>query len=162
MNSTPEERLSAAGEKRRDAMLGELVQVVDRTHRNRQTRRALVAAASGVALIGIAVNLIPVPPGDAGTSDRMVLTMPSPSPDLPPTVTPPAATTPACITQRVQTDPAILDRYRAAPLRLIKRIDDRTLLETLASINRPAGIIRYGDRVALTHPVDDESLGLSQ
>ncbi len=69
---------------------------------------------------------------------------------------------PRCVTITVQTDQSNLGRYRAEPPRSIVRMDDRVLIETLASINRPAGLIRFGDRLRLSAPVTDADLGIRQ
>jgi hypothetical protein len=48
----------------------------------------------------------------------------------------------------VETDPAILERFL---------IDDDALIETLALIDRPAGLIRCGQRAWLTADVTDKT-----
>ena len=43
---------------------------------------------------------------------------------------------------------------------LIRQIDDAELIEILAEIDRPAGLIRTGSSIRLTEPVTDADLGL--
>lgn len=148
MSNPHEATLSPRGALRRDAMLGQLVLVVDRTRRRRRARRLAVSAAGCAVLIGMVLQWA-MPPTDGPTIARRAGT-PAPSP------------TATVAVQRVATDPAIVERYRAAPASLVEWIDDRTLLDILTAIDRPAGIIRVGDRVALSRPVDDASLGLNQ
>jgi hypothetical protein len=55
----------------------------------------------------------------------------------------------------VATRAGATNEYLASPPTMIELIDDRELLRSLASLNRPAGIVRTGDRVSLTRPVAD-------
>ncbi|MFQ5489511.1 MAG: hypothetical protein ACE5GE_02215, partial [Phycisphaerae bacterium] len=65
---------------------------------------------------------------------------------------------PGCQTMIVGTSTSALDRYRARPGERVVRLDDRTLLATLASIGRPAQLIFDGDRPRLSTPVTDAEL----
>ena len=64
--------------------------------------------------------------------------------------------------QIVHTDPGAAERYRATPQPLVVTIDDAQLVRTLIEIGRPAGLIRIGERVALSAAVTDEKLGIPQ
>ena len=55
----------------------------------------------------------------------------------------------------VRTDPSILERYVSHTTSKIESINDETLLASLASLGRPAGLIRYDGRVRLTTDVTD-------
>jgi hypothetical protein len=55
-----------------------------------------------------------------------------------------------------------MEQYRAKPTGRTTRLDDAMLIETLASIHRPAGLIHFGDQVRLSAPVTDEELNLQQ
>jgi hypothetical protein len=67
----------------------------------------------------------------------------------------------AVVIATVRTDPTIVQRYRAQPAESqVIRLTDQSLLDTLASIHRPAGLIYRDDRVVLSAPVTDEELGL--
>lgn len=58
----------------------------------------------------------------------------------------------------VSTDESILQRMRPEASPIVMRINDRELLQTLVQIGRPAGLIRIGDRLALSAPVTDDEL----
>ena len=159
MSDPQSESLSSHGRARREVMLEELIQAMDRTHRRRRARRRLLAGAGCVCLALVLVRLLlPVPSGPryehqsaglsgghavstAGDQDRRGYTV---------------------IADIVQTDPAVLERCRARPTGSVLRIDDQILLTTLASINRPAGLIRIGGQVRLSAPVTDAELEINQ
>jgi hypothetical protein len=67
-----------------------------------------------------------------------------------------------CAVAIIETIPGVLERHRAKPTGKVTRIDDAALVATLASINRPAGLVRIGDRVWLTAPVTDAELTVDQ
>jgi hypothetical protein len=68
----------------------------------------------------------------------------------------------AYVSHIVHTDPTVLERCRARPTGSVLRIDDRTLLTALVSINRPAGLIRIDGQVRLSAPVTDAELEINQ
>ncbi|MCP4590693.1 MAG: hypothetical protein GY842_08110 [bacterium] len=156
MSDPVSEPLSPAGLDRKETMLDELCAAVRETHRARRRRRRFVAAGGSFCLIlalawlGWSVSVIPSDGGmiaKVPITDRHsheVLTVPRPS------------------IIRVATDPTVLERYRARSTAVVERIDDRILLNTLASIGRPAGLIRYGGRIRLTAAVTDVELSVRQ
>lgn len=158
-------RLSPEGQARREAMLDELVGVLKHTHTVRRRRKRIVTAGACACLALLVARLI-VPDGlDKPEHTRIMADKADPVPAVAPR--PPAAETGmsarprVCVAKAVSTDPKILDRYRAEPTGRIARMNDRMLVNALASINRPAGLIRFGSRARLTAPVSDAELGLN-
>ena len=159
MSEPPPEQLSTAGLARREAMLDELFVVMRHTHRAHRARRQVLAAGGCVCVL-LAIGWMAL----SGVS------MPSDAPRIAesPANGPRAvqhASVPQrrpAVTQIVQTDPSVLERYCARPVGVVVRMDDRTLLNTLASIDRRAGLIHFGEQVRLTRPVTDAELGLRQ
>jgi hypothetical protein len=72
---------------------------------------------------------------------------------------PPDAPAARSIIEVVNTDPAILDRYRPAATARAEILDHDGLLAALAELNRPAGLIITGGRARLTTSVADVELG---
>ncbi len=158
MHDPPSEPLSQAGQARREAMLDELVAVVSQTHRARRLRRHVLGSGVVVCLVLLLMRL--GLPGAGGLDDGRLLV--NRTPDERRVVTPTEAPRRSgCVTVLVQTDPTVVDRYRARTTGLAVRMDDRMLLNALASINRPTGLIRFGDSLRLTAPVTDAELGLT-
>jgi hypothetical protein len=156
--SEPEaERLSPAGQARREAMLDELLEVVKRTQRARRLRRraTVIGGCAGLVLLFV-VFTWPGAPGPAPQVANLSTGQPT---DVRLVEAP---RPPACITSVVETDVSVLARYRAVPQPVVARMDDRMLVQTLASIGRPAGLIRFGDDVRLSRPVTDAELNLNQ
>ena len=151
-------KLSAAGEARRGVMLDELVGAMERVHRTRRTRRRTIAAGTPI-MVGMLLWLLL--PALSQSPDTPQFANP-PTPEVTPLVAPPSGTPRPPLTAIVRTDPDILERYRAQPVACIERINDRMLIDTLVSIQRPAGLIYYGNRVMLTTPVTDAELNLTQ
>ncbi len=126
--------LSAEGEARRDAMLAGLLAHVPRAAAARRRRRTAVRGAG--ATLAAALVVWVWTPGGAPTRSS---------------VAPPAS---AIV--RVATDPGVLARL--APTTggvVVERVSDDELLRTLSAIGRPVGLVRDGDRVALTAEVAD-------
>ena len=159
MNDPQTEPLSPAGLARREAMLEDLIGVVKRTHRVRRVRRRALAAGGCVCVTLMAVWL--ALPGASGPH-RVASTVQRPTggPDVRVVEPPLVPVRQACVIAIVHTDPTVLERCRARSTGLVVRMDDRMLLDTLASIDRPAGLIRFGNRVRLSAPVTDADLGL--
>lgn len=157
MSDPESDRLSPAGHARREAMLGELLEVVKRTQRARRLRRraTIVGGCAGLVLLCVVFNW----PGAPGPARQMANLSTGQPTDLRLVEAP---RTPACITSIVKTDVSVLVRYRAVPEPVVVRMDDRMLVQTLASIGRPAGLIRFGDDVRLSRPVTDAELNLNQ
>jgi hypothetical protein len=55
-------------------------------------------------------------------------------------------------------DKTRFERIEKGTPSLVQYVGDEELVRTLAQINRPAGLIRFGDRVWLTQPVADEDM----
>ncbi len=159
MNDPPIEPLSPAGQARRQAMLDELVAAMELTHRRRRTRRRLLGGAGCMCLALALVWLLWT--GASGPShERQFADQPdAPFSDSP---TKEVQRHLAYVSHIVHTDPTVLERCRARPTGSVLRIDDRTLLAGLASINRPAGLIRIGGQVRLSAPVTDAELEINQ
>ena len=141
-------------------MLGELVGIMAQTRRARRVRRRVLATVGCVGLL-LVVGRLAMPLFTRPGVVRPQIVEHLPDREAPAAVKAIAQTRPA-ITLRVRTDPSIVERYRAAPTGVIVRMDDATLIETLAAIHRPAGLIRFADRVALSAPVTDAELGIGQ
>lgn len=142
-------RLTPSGEARRQAMLGELIAAMESHHRTRAVRRNIAVLSAAALLVAGAAYFV----ASASSGDR---DMGAPAPTQ---VAASNAEREEPVVMRVvhvQTDPGVLDRYRAAPPPLIVRVDDAALLETLEQFDRPTGLVRMGDDVFLTASVADE------
>lgn len=137
-------------------MLAELTEAMGRIHGRRRRARRAIAGAAVVALIAIAILVVhPLLsttrlPREyvAGSGDRLIDS---------PTVVPDIPAGPRLITI-VRTDPAVLDRLGANPTSSAVILDDRSLLAALKAIDRPTGLIRFGNEVHLTAAVTDRDL----
>lgn len=185
MTESANEALSRAGEMRREAMLDDLLDVMARTQRARRTRRRTIAATATICVSVLAVWVVGPfsgvdsnervsPIADNGLGRDPTTTKFAPAPHaigtnlagdpghLQRRVAPPAPVNRAVVIRTVRTDPSIVERYRATSVDRAVRLDDEALIDTLASIHRPAGLIRFGDRVALSAPVTDAQLGMDR
>ena len=160
MNEQQCEPLSPAGIARREAMLEELVEVVKRTRRVRRRRRQVLALGGCVSLL-LALIWVGLP-GASGPRDAPPIAQQTPEAQQEVAPAPEVPQRHLCVTTVVQTDPSVLERYRVQATSRVVHMNDQMLLATLASINRPAGLIRFGDRVRLSAPVTDVELGLKQ
>ncbi len=159
MSDSQTQQLSRGGMARREAMLEELVESMARTHRRRRTRRRVLVAAGSACIVLVLLRLAFLSGGPSGDGRELANSADDKSA---PIVDVPRQTQRGCVATVVMTDPTVLDRCRANPTGAVARIDDTKLLATLASINRPAGLIRFGDRVALSVPVTDAELTVEQ
>jgi hypothetical protein len=155
--------LSEAGRTRQAAMLNELKSAMAALHRRRRIRRR-VAAALAVIVLGAAAVTVP---GTRSTSRPESGVTTGPDSGLrPPVADSGQQRRAAAAAQRVvdfavvQTDPTILERYAAhpPPVAEIEYIGDDRLIQTLAAIGRPAGLIRIADEFRFTAPVTDDEL----
>lgn len=128
---------------RRESMRGELIEHMRAHHRRRLSRRHF--ASSAVLLL--AIILLPVFLSPRITSRPIEITNRA--------IEPPLAR-PSFEFIVVSTRKAITDEYIITPTTHVQWIDDRTLLENLIALNRPAGLVRQGERTWLTTPVADE------
>jgi hypothetical protein len=141
------EPLSQAGTARRQAMLGELTQTMVRVHRIRRVRRRSLGALTVVFLLGV-TGLLLQPVLFTSSNQPRIATGPQATPSDVAEITPGSV-------QFVTTSGSSMDGYVVASPPTVVQIDDRALLRTLASMGRPTGLIRYGDRVVLTGAVTD-------
>jgi len=141
--------LSESGRRRRDAMLTGLQDEVVRSARRRRRRRRLGAGAAALGLLvagGVIIaTLSPPPAADNGV--RSGAEGRSARPERA-----------RIVVRRVQTDAGIASRVRAAGVASVPvhSVSDAVLLETLAELGRPAGLVRTPERVWLTADVTDE------
>lgn len=127
--------LSPQGGARRDEMLAALLVEVPRAAAARRRRRAAARAAGAMCLAALVVWVIA--PGAMTPTNGPVY---------------PATSAIA----RVTTDPGVLARLAPTSGRVtVERVSDDDLLRTLSAIGRPVGLVREGDRVALTADVAD-------
>jgi len=142
--------LTPEGCDRRDAMLDDLVLRMGAIHRGRRARRRTVAGGS-VLVLTAAITVLAIAPW------RGPGPVPVPVQGQPAVARSGTAPAPPDI-RIVSTDPGVLDRYITTPRRYTVEIDDRTLLDELAAIDRPTGLIRTAGRVWLTADVIDAPL----
>lgn len=157
--SDPCHTLSDAGMQRRDEMLHELIADMRRFQQRRRVGRKLAIVSIAPILALVAVGLLwrgsssPPPLPHTQPANGLVNRPTAPSILSPPTDT--SAPIPSTIVLRVQTDPTIVDRWRAAPKSSAVIIDDQALLDMLAALDRPAGLIRSQGHVWMSRPVTD-------
>ena len=154
MNDDMNMELSAKGAERRNRMLVQLQSEMQRVHRVRRFRRraaGIAAPVLGVILALIMWQFTQQPPAQ---SPNEIAAKPA---GIGPfeTTPPPSPAAPVQIV-RVQTDPNIVDRYRAVSTPRAETLDDDALLIALAEINRPTGLIRSEGRTWLTEDVVDD------
>lgn len=141
------EPLSGAGRARRDALLPVLEAAVVREGRRRRVRRYAMRSATAAVLLAVGVGLVANWP--SSQNQRLAGRG--------------SAEGPREAAGRVVTlhsRPGVLDRYVVATSfnPADYTMDDRTLVDTLAAIGRPAGLIRVSGRIRLTNPVTDLEL----
>lgn len=142
--------LSAAGRARRDQMLSDLTGEMRRTHAARRTRRILAVNTALLACIVGAVTLVNRVPQRSSPSGREIARDSAPSRETPAPVHPPIRI------ETVTTPAHLLDKYAAAPFApQVQTMTDDELLTTLASLDRPTGMVRSGGRTWLTRNVAD-------
>ncbi len=133
MNKHERTHLTPDGDARREAMLDELVDAMQRVHHGRRVRRR---AASTLAVLTIFAGIAWVIGSQLSVNDRgqtwIADNQQQPQlPDAPPTG------------------------------RLIQMLDDHELVALLAQLDRPAGIVRSEGKIWLTNAVTDAQLGLT-
>lgn len=138
------ERLSSAGELRRDAILDLLQGEMRTVHRRRRMHRQIAASSLMLVLVaGLTVLIQSSWRSREHTQDGQRFTAES-APD-----------NPGCIIEMVQTDESIIDRWRTNSVPQADWLDDRTLLAALHDLGRPTGLIRAEGRTWLTSNVVD-------
>ena len=168
MNDPQRDNLSAMGESRRQAMLGELVESMDTLHRRRRVRRR-VGAGVGFGAAALALVVLAGPSIFRSVPVRVADFQPSPSSerdgleldDSPRRV----------VIEIIQTRPEIVAQYvsrLSTPMHVqhvsprltsvVEVIGDQELLQRLAQMDRPTGLVRADGKVWLTAPVTDAEL----
>lgn len=144
------EQLSPAGTQRREQMLAELTGQMRTIHHRRRTRRSLVLAGcvviTGASIVG-AIWLVSVDHRARaveqlvnGTDVSKPLVVEQESQEI-------------VVVRMIQTDPTIVERWRAHPTQQCVMVDDDELLDDLAAADKHAGLIRSQGRVWLTQDV---------
>ncbi len=134
--------LSEAGRERRDAMLVDLQGLVVGEGRRRRVRRRIVRGVSLFVLtMMVSASLVTIWP----TSHTPITVTSNPKPES------------SSLIQIVETNPQAVAAMIAKPTVNLANyyIDDRELVDTLAAIGRPSGLIRKGGEVCLASPVTD-------
>ena len=160
MNPDDEEMiaLSSVGESRRDQMLTELTHAMRGVHRRRRNVRR-IALASTVPIVAILAWLgWNVMQPTATNAPQYVQNSPLPieqPPSPPPSI--------AADTQRLATIDVVSTNAAVASQFIITTkanatLSDEELLATLASMNKPTGLIRSNGRVWLTDDVVDKAV----
>jgi hypothetical protein len=131
-------------------MLSDLTGEMRRAHAARRTRRILAVNTALLACLVGVVMLVNRPSQPSSPSGREIARTSAPPRETPAPVHPPTRI-------EIVTTPAhLLDKYAAATLAPhVQTITDDELLTTLASLDRPAGIVRSGGRTWLTRSVAD-------
>ncbi len=136
-----EQPLTQAGRARRDAMLDELIPKMRCIHQARSARRTVIASIGAATVIlclsvlnpprhyQIAKSIVPDGRLYSAQTDEIV--------------------------QIVRSNPAVMERFVVDAPSQVEFIDDVSLLETLAAIDRPSGLVRSGGRSWLTANVTD-------
>lgn len=145
--------LTPVGQRRREAMLEELIRTMRTVHRRRWIRRGLAFASLPALALG-AVAALWLARNEVKPSAPLLVHQN----DAPKVASPRRS---ASTIVRVQSDPSLLERYRAASRHHAIVLDDDSLLAALDALNRPAGIIRTASGAWLTRPVADDATGLA-
>jgi len=159
MHDEPMDSLSPMGVARREAMLSDLRAYMRALKRRRRVRRSVgttavlfvVAAALVTGVRGLQHERYPsVTPGMVATKDARKNG-----------AYPATSSRDDVQILYVQTDSSVIDRLAAKPAHTVHLISDRELLVTLASLDRPAALVRDSGRAYLTRPVTDDELEAS-
>jgi len=158
--------LSKSARSRRTRMRDELLGEVRRIRRaRRQRRHAVMLTAIGALFVGGLFLLRPAPPGSSPSPPKSMRAEESSGPVEPHqpqrVSAPDRGERPEIhieriddasprLTRRIETDEAILDRYRFNPsLTRVTYLSDAELVRELAAIGEPASVVRLPDRVLL-------------
>jgi len=167
MTDRHDDALSPAGQSRREAMLARLVDSMGAIHRRRRTRRrALVGSALAIAVVAW---WIPAMPTMDEVEPIQVVSAPStpsrgardPAPQAMRSARIKTVRTRPDLVARYQprTDkPALIRHVAASEPVAVEIIGDTLLIEVLAGIDRPAGLVRTEGKVWLTAAVTDADL----
>jgi hypothetical protein len=146
--------LSDEGQRRRNAMLPELIVEMRSVHRSRRRRKRVGGAVAVMAFIfGAVLWWTQMPPTPPRQSENTVVK------HAPQLLNPPVNVSDGGTIKRVQSDAGITERYRVTSSHhAVIILDDDGLLLTLQQINRPSGLVRSLTRTWLTNPVTDAQL----
>lgn len=154
--------LTKSGRERRDAMLSELTQAMERVQARRARRRRAATTAMVILLSAGVVYTIADSDraldrnGEQSRHDVAANDTRANSQDSEPIAAPARDSS----IRIVRTDRTVLDRYRANPTRShVQTLSDDELLDTLARLDRPVGLIRMEGRTMLTGLVADDRVG---
>lgn len=140
-------------ERRRDQIRDQLIQDMRRQHRRRRTRNTSVAALLLLVLGAVPLWLNAQHPGAAPPSIAH-----HPPPQTPSVTPDPAPAAPTLRIVRLANPTDVMERARITDIpSIVQRIDDGALIQLLADIGRPSGVIRQGDRAWLTSDVTTAS-----
>lgn len=146
MNEHSQLTLSEKGRHRREAMLVSLEEQMRAIHRRRRLRKRAMIVGAPLAAVAALAAVFAIPPHGPGQGPDSVG-----SDEL---AQRPAS--PAMIVEFIQTDPSIAERYRvAAQGHSIAILSDHALLDALAQLGRPAGLVQSGDHAWVTRDVAD-------
>ena len=168
MNDTRRDDLSALGQSRRKAMLGELVESMDTLHRRRRVRRRL-GTGVGFGMAALSLMVFAGPSIFRSVPRRVAVVQPDPTPER---SGPDLEVRPWHLgIEIIQTRPEIVAQYAprlSTPIHVqhvsprltstVEVIGDRKLLQMLALMDRPAGLVRAEGKGWLTAPVTDAEL----
>jgi hypothetical protein len=140
MNHDVQAHLTAAGERRREAILEELVGRLHARRRRRRIVRHGVAVIVLVAAVAAAFRL--TRPGTTAPPQGGLAHHGEGGPGA-------QEAAGGVEIVLVRTDPSIVDRCRVEPAREAELIGDEELIRTLEALGRPAGIVRSGGRAWL-------------
>lgn len=144
--------LSPVDRERRAAMRGEMIDAFVALHRSRRIHRRVAGAVAGFTLMAGSAWV-----GAWLTGRPVVSPAPSLTDAVPLIETIETAATGNAIEFAFVTDSdASLVRYVDGSSSMVQTIDNATLIETLAEMNRPAGLIEMGGTVRLTRNVVDD------
>lgn len=165
------EQLSEQGLARREALLSTLQERVVVEGRRRRRRRAagrIAVGGVGLAAIAIVVGILMNQPSGSRSAGPRIASGPVESPGVPSSEggrdfadadADVAADGP--LIARVETDASVVDRFRVDRRARVSEfaISDEALLDSLAAMGRPAGMVKSEGRVWLTASVTDAEIG---
>ncbi len=145
--------LSPHGAVRRERMLGELTRDMRQVHQVRRRRRNVAIVAAPLLLtivVGLLLRNLGTSPNHPGSGPIVK------GPDLLAPAPPIELVSPAAVITIVRTTAPTPDQLIArSDGAIVQALSDSELLDTLAALHRPAGLVRAGDRTWLTRSVAD-------
>jgi hypothetical protein len=148
------ETLSPPGPHRREIMLAELQREMSTFHRQRRLRRR--AAAVAVAPIMALLAWVLWSQLHRGAATPQIVHNEQPRPSQP--IEPAVSQRRGAMVETIETDPALAARFNVSTQPYSVSLTDDELLDVLAAINRPAGLVHWNDRTTLTQNVTDDPI----